>query len=31
MYAEGTSGASGHFIVLVDRESGRIFISDYQI
>jgi hypothetical protein len=31
MYAEGTSGASGHFIILLDRESGHIFISDYQI
>ena len=31
MYAKGTSGASGYFIILVDRESGRIFISDYQI
>lgn len=31
MYVEGTSGASGHFIILVDRESGHIFISDYQI
>jgi hypothetical protein len=31
MYEKGTSGASGHFIILVDRESGRIFINDYQI
>ncbi len=31
VYSEGTSEASGHFILLVDHETRHIFIGDYLL